>query len=68
VYVLLLDELQADLQAERMAGLLAGGGAPVPSVGRAREVLDAALAAPMRKEGKPGLAHDFRIAYGFEVS
>lgn len=64
--MLLVDDLRADLQAERLAGLLAGR--QVPSVAHARQALDAALVAPMRQEGQSGLVHDFRIAYGLEVS
>lgn len=64
--MLLLDEVRADLQAERLAGLLGGG--RVPSIVQARDALDAALGAPMRPEGKSALSHDFRIAYGIGVS
>ena len=70
--MLLLEDLRADLQAERTAalvrGLFGGGGGRVPSIAQARDTLDEALAAPMRPPGGSALSHDFRIAYGFEVN
>lgn len=65
-YVALLDDVRADLAAERTAAMLASSDVRVRSIAEARQILDDALTAPMRAADASPLVHDFRIAYGLQ--